>query len=274
MQKLAVITVVYNNYDVLTDFFQSFGAQTDTAFRLWIVDTSTQPRTIAIPEYSTLLKIDNRGYAGGVNAGIAAARKAGYTQFCVINSDVTVASNFIATAKEVLTRNSGSLTGGKIYYAPGYEFHDGYSPEEKGKVLWYAGGVIDWDHVHVSHIGVDQVDHGQFDTAGVTGFITGCLMLYDISVFNRIGDWDESYFLYYEDTDYCMRATRKGIPLRYEPSLVIWHKNAQSTGGSGSKLHTSYQERNRVRFALKYAPLKTKFHVVKNAILRAIGLSR
>ena len=131
-------------------------------------------------------------------------------------------------------------------------------------MLWYTGGSIDWAHAITPHRGVDEVDEGQYDVFEKTEFINGCLMLFDQSVISRVGWWDESYFLYFEDADFCVRAQRKNVSLYYDPSIVIWHKVSQSTGGSGSKLHVKYQERNRLRFGLKYAPFWTKLHLVKN----------
>ncbi|PJC81928.1 hypothetical protein CO007_02130 [Candidatus Roizmanbacteria bacterium CG_4_8_14_3_um_filter_36_10] len=93
-------------------------------------------------------------------------------------------------------------------------------------------------------------------------------MVFDKEVIKRVGLWDESYFLYFEDADYDEKAKRKGINLYYDPSIVIWHKNAQSTGGAGSSLHQRYQERNRLKFGLKYAPLKTRLYLIKNYLIK------
>ena len=92
-------------------------------------------------------------------------------------------------------------------------------------------------------------------------------MCFDSEVVDKIGFWDEKYFLYYEDADYCERAKKHNIKLWYDPSIVIWHKNAQSTDGSGSVTHQKYQKKAQMRFALKYAPLRTKLHVLKNFLL-------
>jgi GT2 family glycosyltransferase len=89
-------------------------------------------------------------------------------------------------------------------------------------------------------------------------------MAYKKSVLNIVGKWDESYFLYYEDADFCERALKKGVSLLYDPSIHLWHKNAQSTGGSGSSLHQKYQTKNRLIFGLKYAPFRTKIHLLLN----------
>ena len=68
----------------------------------------------------------------------------------------------------------------------------------------------------------------------------------------------------YGAIEFYKAAKKAGVKLFYDPSIIIWHKNAQSTGGSGSKLQQKYQRINRLRFGLKYAPIKTKLHLIKN----------
>jgi GT2 family glycosyltransferase len=128
--------------------------------------------------------------------------------------------------------------------------------------------------VYIKHIGVDEVDRGQFEQAKPTEFITGCLMLMDKTVVKTVGLWDESYFLYYEDADYCRRAAAKNIPLVYDPSLAIWHKNAQSTDGPGSAIHRRFQNMNRLKFGLKYAPMRTRLHLLKDYLLSKVSAHR
>lgn len=263
---LALLTVVYRNYDILTDFFATLETQTDKQFHVFLADlTDTQKQTIPQRSNCTILHGENKGYAHGVNFGLHIASQQGYQSFCVINSDVFFDSQFVHATRASLRENPHSLIGGKIFYAPGYEYHTNrYTDTDKGKVLWYAGGTADWDHATTHHRGVDEVDAGQYNKKEKTTFITGCLMAFDHSVYEDVGYWDERYFLYYEDADYCERAKRQGLDLWYDPSIMLWHKNAQSTEGSGSSIHTTYQRKNRLRFALAYAPWKTKLHVVKN----------
>ena len=91
-------------------------------------------------------------------------------------------------------------------------------------------------------------------------------MMFDKKFFETVGPLDESYVMYYEDADWCMRARRAGIKLYYDPKIVIYHKNAQSTGGAGSELHGSYQRKNRLKFGFRYAPVGTKIHLLKNYV--------
>lgn len=263
--KIALISVSLNK-SAIGQFIKSLAKQSDKNFRLYIVDISGNEQVYEnlLPE-TKVIKRDNKGYAYGVNEGLKEAVEDGLDKFCVINDDTFVDGDFISSVLKSVRSHPHTLIGGKIYYASGHEYHkDRYAKTDLGKVLWYAGGDVDWLHSQPKHLGVDEVDSKQFDSTGETQFITGCLMIFDKKVVDSIGFWDESYFLYYEDADYCERAKQAGLKLFYDPSIVIWHMISQSTGGSGSDLHRKYQRENLVKFAMKYAPLRTRFHVLKN----------
>lgn len=264
--SLAIITPVYQNYGVLQDFFESLENQTNKNFKVFLIDLSINKQVIENRKLDiSVSSSENLGYAHGVNVGINEAQKAGYEKYCIMNNDTFVAYNFVEEVIKTIDKNPKTLIGGKIYYAPGFEYHKTkYQKKDLGKVIWYAGGIMDWKNVFTKHRGVDIVDNGQFETIEETEFITGCLICFDKSVVEKIGLWNETYFLFYEDADFCERSRRKGLKLIYNPNIVIWHKVSQSTDGSGSDLHRKYQEKNRLIFGLKYAPWKTKLHLIKN----------
>jgi len=267
--SLAIITVVYESHEATKDFLRSLEKQSDKNLHLFLADLSKNKKILKTTVPMTKLDEANKGYAYGVNVGLKQALKSGYQYFCVINNDTYFKENFVDSVLASILHHPSSILGGKIYYAPGYEYHrQRYQKADRGHVIWYAGGHVDWNHVFTPHRGIDEVDKGQYNQFEKTDFITGCLVLFDKEVIDRVGFWDESYFLYYEDADYDERAKRKKVNLYYDPSIVIWHKNAQSTGGSGSPLQQHYQQRNQLKFGLKYAPLKTKLHLVKNYLIR------
>lgn len=277
---LAIITIVYRNYEVLHDFIVSLSAQSSHLYTLYIVDlTSCEERQVIpwirkIEDKITYLTGDNKGYAHGVNIGIKEALRHGFTHFAVVNPDIIFDKDFVMQASQALAHHPRSIIGGKIYYAPGYEYHQKtipletipYPQQKHTYTIWYAGGIVDWKHAITKHVGVDSHDDEKWSESGPTETVTGCLMLYDKTVHDMVGLWDEEYFMYYEDSDYCVRAQKKRIKIFYNPSIIIWHKNAQSTSGSGSSFHMSTMEKSRLRFGLKYAPLKTKLHLIKNYI--------
>lgn len=270
-KKLAVLTVNYHQYKITSDLIKSLANQNDSNYEIFIADLSENKEKFVPSEFVTIISGENKGYAHGVNLALKHARGENYEAFVVINNDTVTDKSFIKNTLASIDKNPRSIIGGKIYYSPGHEYHkERYGKNDLGHVLWFAGGYVDWGNVFVKHRGVDEVDKHQYDSVQKTDFVTGCLMAFDNKVVDTVGFWDESYFLYYEDSDYCERAKRKGIVLLYDPSIIIWHLNAASTGGSGSEIHIKYQKKNRIEFGLKYAPLKTQLHLLKEMVIDRI----
>jgi len=266
---IGLITVNYNQYQLTREFLDSLATVKNAKdLSVYIADVSTKKEIIKIDSYpmKVIIKLlPNNGYAFGINEGTKYFISQGLDKFCAINNDIFFDKNFTVEAENGFKK--ADIFGGKIYYAPGFEYHKNYQKKDIGKVLWYAGGINDWKNVYTSHRGVDEIDRQQYNKFEETDFITGCMLFFNRKVVDQIGFWDEKYFLYFEDSDFCERAKRAGFKLFYNPRIVIWHKNAQSTGGSGSSIHQKYQSKNRLIFGLKYAPWKTKLHLIKNYFL-------
>ncbi|HEX5461231.1 MAG TPA: glycosyltransferase family 2 protein [Steroidobacteraceae bacterium] len=67
-------------------------------------------------------------------------------------------------------------------------------------------------------------------TAQPVDWICGASMMIRPQVLRAIGGFDESYFLYFEETDFCLRAQRAGFPTWYVPASRVMHVAGQSTG--------------------------------------------
>lgn len=209
---------------------------------------------------------ENMGFTGGNNTGIRHAMETGADAVWLLNNDTVVDRNALSLA-DALTRKDTGIAGSRIYFAPGHEYHhDRYTKSERGKVFWYAGGIIDWDNMYASHRGVDEVDTGQYDASAETPFVSGCSMMIRRDVIERIGYLDERFFLYLEDLDYCLRAEKSGFRLLYHPQSVVWHVNAGSSGGAGKSIHEYYMTRNRLLVGMRYAPVRTKFALLRESM--------
>jgi len=267
---IGIITVNYNQYQLTREFLDSLATVKNVKdISVYIADVSIKKEVLKIENYPMKVvfrPLPNKGYAYGINEGTKYFLKKGFDKFCAINNDVFFDRNFCQQAHLGFERVD--IFGGKIYYAPGYEYHKEYQKKDIGKILWYAGGINDWKNVYTSHRGVDEVDNKQYEKFEETDFITGCMLFFNKKVVDKIGFWNEKYFLYFEDSDFCERAKKAGFKLFYNPKIIIYHKNAQSTGGSGSSLQQKYQRKNRLIFGLKYAPWRTKIHLIKNYLLR------
>ncbi|MBI2309841.1 glycosyltransferase family 2 protein [Candidatus Collierbacteria bacterium] len=209
---------------------------------------------------------DNAGFSGGNNKGIRQALAEGAEAVLILNDDTKVAKSALLEMIDSLEKEGVGVVAPKIYFYPGFEFHKSrYKPKDRGKVIWYAGGLIDWSNVVGVHRGVDEVDRGQYEIKAETEFATGCAVLIKREVFETIGLYDERYFLYLEDLDFSVRANKAGIKIIYQPKAVVWHKNAQSSG-VGSGLHDYFFTRNRLLFGLEHATIKTKLALIRESI--------
>jgi GT2 family glycosyltransferase len=77
-----------------------------------------------------------------------------------------------------------------------------------------------------------------------TGWVSGACMLIRRSVFERIGVLDDKYFMYFEETDFCLRAKRAGFDCWYVPGAHIVHLVGQSSGGKRLPVYW-YESRRR-----------------------------
>lgn len=213
-----------------------------------------------------ILNPRNLGFSGGHNLGIKYALSNGANYVVILNNDTVLDRNLVYELVNGFKDAKTGIVSPKIYFANGFEFHkQRYKKEDLGKIIWYAGGKMDWDNVIGKHIGVDEVDNGQFDLEKPVDFASGCAMAIKREVLERVGLFDERYFLYYEDNDFSQRAKKAGYEITYAPKAFIWHKNAGSAGGSGSGLQDYYITRNRLLFGAKYAPAKAKTALLRES---------
>jgi len=220
-------------------------------------------------EFPKLIMIENQtnmGFTGGNNEGMRFALAGGADLVMLLNNDTIVHSDLVKNLLEPLDHDNVGGVVPKIYFEKGYEFHKNrYKDQERGKAIWYAGGKMDWENLIGENIGVDEVDHGQFNVRTETELATGCCFLIRSDVLKNVGMFDDRYFLYYEDADLSERIKKAGYKILYEPKAILWHKNAESSG-VGSELHDYYITRNRLLFGMKYASVRTKVALVRESL--------
>ncbi len=230
------------------------------------IDDSVSVIKKRFPEVRVIAAGKNLGFTGGNNIGIRHALQNNTDLIWLLNNDTIVDKNVLSFTRTFDDETVGAA-GCKIYFAPGHEFHhDRYKESERGKVFWYAGGLVDWNNMYASHRGVDEVDHGQYDALQETPFITGCSFVIRSEVIQKVGMLDDIYYLYLEDLDWNLRIHRAGWKTMYIPSSIVWHVNAGSSGRPGNPVHEYYFTRNRLILGMRYAPLRTKFALLREAI--------
>lgn len=271
MDIIATILVNYNSAKDTKACVESLLSARTTGFRhnIVVVDNgSSQPlqisKNILSQSQVSLVRSEiNLGFTGGNNLGITFARDTFQPDyFFLLNNDTTVAGDcLVKLYRRADQTDELGVVSPKIYFTKGREFHD-YPPKVKGKVLWYAGGSIDWPNLTAFHRGVDEVDHGQFDAQTESDFATGCAVLIPRQIIETVGLLDKKYFLYFEDVELSYRWRQHNFKLYFEPAAKVWHHNATSGGGAGNTTSVYYQTRNRLLFFSSHGSWRTRLSAI------------
>ncbi len=244
---LGVVTVTYNSASFLPEFVDSCFAQTNDAFNIYCVDNKSSDNTSSVLEsiqdkrWRITLNEDNRGVAAGNNQGIIQALKDGCEWILLLNNDTRFRETFFETLMKACIARGWFVAAPKIYY------------DRPAGNIWYGGGGINrWKGFTGYHKAKGKRDVGQCDATCTVQYAPTCAMLVHRDIFRQVGLMDETYFVYFDDTDFCWRLKRAGISLGYCPEATIVHKVGGSTGGGKSAFSGFYISRNRMYFLRKH----------------------
>lgn len=224
MTALSVILLNWNRCDDTLECLASLGASTHRPLHLLVVDqhsSDDSPARIraACPEVDLLELAQNVGFAAGMNAGIRHALHKGATHLLLLNNDTIVAPEMISELLAQLKPGVG-MVGPVIFY---------YDQPES---VWSMGGNIHSLLLEMSG------NHGRGRAIPAQpvaqDFLSGCALLLPRETIEQVGLWDERFFMYYEDLDYCLRVGQSGLTLVLAPAARLWHKVSASSGGSAS----------------------------------------
>ena len=146
-------------------------------------------------------------------------------------------SSFI---KGVETYGEHHIFGGKILY------------ENQKNMIWYAGGKFGFFNLFIAHRGIRKFDRDKFNSNCKTNYITGCCLFISKKSFVKLNGFDESFNMYGEDVDLCIRAYKLGMKCYYISDSKLWHNVSASYGGSYSILKNISKFYSLLRLLVKY----------------------
>jgi GT2 family glycosyltransferase len=237
---------------------------------LIVADNASADRTLeVVAELAPAAKVvqlgRNGGYAAAFNAAVAAA-SASTEAVMILNPDLKLMEGSLRRLVNALRVPGTGIA------VPRFVDHRGklqLSLRRDPTVLRALGEAF-LGGVRAGRFGLGEVvvDRRRYERSGLADWATGAAMLMSRQCLDAIGTWDESFFLYSEETDYAWRARRQGFALRYVPDAVVVHE-----GGPTDKRWTMLTI-NRVRmFTKHHGKLRGKgFHmaVIVNEGLRAL----
>jgi GT2 family glycosyltransferase len=184
----------------------------------------------------------NNGFAAGCNVGIKAALAGGADFVWLVNPDATVGpdtlSILLATAEEY---PDAGVIGSRI-------LDDGADPS-----ILFNGGMVDATRRGATlHRDAGRLDRNVPDEiAREADYVTGACFLVRRSVLRQVGLLPEEYFLYFEETDYCLRVRAAGWRMVIAPKARTWHFK-RSTGKFPTSYYIYYMCRNRLHFGQRF----------------------
>lgn len=231
-ERVAVVVVMYNSEELLTDFLASLeDGMRGVAFELVAVDNASPDESAALIERiapdATLVRTGvNGGYAAGINAGVAAAGP--HTAVLVLNSDVRLAPNCVAELLRALRKPGVGIAVPRLTNGEGRLID---SMRRAPSVARAFGDAILGANRAGRHPRLGEVvtDPGAYDIEQRTDWAEGSTQLISSECWQSCGKWDESFFLYSEETEYNLRASDRGFSTIFVPNARATHLE----GGSG-----------------------------------------
>jgi N-acetylglucosaminyl-diphospho-decaprenol L-rhamnosyltransferase len=236
---LSIIIVNWNVRDMLRDCLKSLKAYHGTLqIEIIVVDSASSDGSIEMlrqefPEVRVIAEAENIGFVRGNNLGLEAAQG---RYLLLLNPDTRVHHHALAILAETLDANPHiGIVGPQTLNTDGTH----QSTRRRFPTLWLS--MIDntalaerlQDHFYVREMpddGVYEVD-----------WVQGSALMARREVYAAIGGLDPTYFMFYEELDWCRRAKAAGWSVMYVGRSVITHYGGGSTSQVVTRKHVHYQ---------------------------------
>lgn len=246
---ITVVVVTFNSARDLPRLLEDLrAAAEDLSIRLVAVDNRSSDRTVELLRAQTdVVTVDaggNLGYAGGINLGLRFGDPC--DSVLILNPDLSLAPGSVARLHAAL---GADVHVGAVVPLM-LDEHDAVYPSIRREPSLFGafGDALFGGRVRARPRFLSETVHraGEYRTAHDVDWATGAAVLLRASLVRELGAWNETFFLYSEETDYLRRVREMGCSVRFDPSAVVRHRQ----GGSGTSPDlTALMAVNRVRYA-------------------------
>jgi len=232
--RVCVAVLTWNNWADTDECLASLLQQDYANYFVVVVDNGSRDGSLerlrgkwrAQVEFVALA--ENRGVAAGYNAGIRKGLEEGADYVLLLNNDTTVSPVLVSRLVEGFAQGEGVVAVGPIivYY-------------DDLQRVWYAGGVYERWLGRTRHLGLHRRVEAFKPKEGQhweTDFVCGCAIMLSGWAIQEVGLLDESYSLYHEDLDWCLRAQAQGYRCLVVGYPLVAHKVSVSAGRRGSNV--------------------------------------
>ena len=229
--KVSAVTVNWNSLNDTVECLNSLRKVDYPNFEVIVVDNASadgSPEEIekSFPEVTLIKSEKNTGWGGGTNLGLRHAMSNGAQYIWLLNNDLVVEPDalgkLVSTAEQI---PGAALVSPILYY---------YSTRSK---IQHCGSVFDWKNYVVRHFDdpkeAESVEEGDFWL-----WFTAILMKREVA--EKVGYFDEKYFIYYDDMDYAARALKARCKHKLEPTARVYHRSHSADKGGLRNLPLHY----------------------------------
>ena len=178
----------------------------------------------------------NHGFSGGMNRGIGfAIHELNASTVTILNNDTVISPGAMA-ALEAIARSAD------LAVSPVVRYRD--EPEN----IWFGGGSLDVANGFPFHTAPQDFEPC-IEGLRSSRVLAGCCITARTDIWRRVGLFDERFFLNFEDSEWSLRATERGVRLVVACDVGILHAVSASFTGSAATLGSFYYLRNGLLFA-------------------------
>lgn len=249
---LAVIILNYKNAKDTLSLLDSIESTNQIPHKIFVVDNASEDDSVSIlkkslkEDQTLIVSKKNDGYANGNNQGIQAAVKEGYNYFLILNNDTLVTDNLFLQLINFLQKNPdvGIVGPGICTY-------------ENPKILESAGSLVNFNTGKIVRLynsnNVSSIKNKEINC----DYVGGACLAFSKSLIDSIGLIPENYFLFFEETEWCIKAKKNGFKIICLGNSLIIHKGS-ATINHFTGLSEYYTYRNLVLFIKRNGSLKNK----------------
>ena len=230
-----VAVVTYNSERLMADLIAGLHSGLDgLKWHLTVADNASRDGSVEAvrrlaPDATVVEMGRNAGYAAGINAAVAASPA--YDAILVLNPDVRLTPGCVALLLDELKPGTG-IAVPRIVDGTGQLIH---TLRREPSVLRILGDAFLGARRagRFPLLGEVVTDERLYRSERVADWAEGSTMLVSAACWERCGPWNESFFLYSEETDFALRARDAGLPTRYVPAAHATHLEGDSRVSPG-----------------------------------------
>ena len=227
--RVKILILNWNGKDDTIQCIKSLEKQLDVNQSILLIDNASSDGSVTkiskqFPDIEILQLEKNFGFSGGMNRGLNHLRKNKPDFIIFMNNDVIVSDSFL---EKLL--NGINCNGKNNIFSPLICYNS-----DKDKI-WYGGGLIKLWCGKITHLNIRKKKNDlNLNPYEVTDYISGCCLMISWDLVDKLKGFNESFNMYSEDVDLCIRAKKFNAKCFVVTESVIWHKISKSIGGNFS----------------------------------------